>query len=357
MIYLDNAATFPVLDCAFEEFHYVLTDMWGNPNSVHAVGVKAREYLDRKRNELSELVGCYPDEIYFTSGATEACNWAVQVLDMHCVKMFCSDFEHHAVLDPYDDDVRYYCVDTDTPKYEKGCCVMLANNETGDIFEFKKKNDGYLVFSDATAYIGHLPFDFHKHDEIDYLAFGAHKFGGVPGCGALLVKTGRPLSPFILGGGQQDNLRAGTQAVALIAAMVEALKYRTEHMKEHVEKCVFLRDRIIKRLLAIDGSHLNGSWTPGSVKDRLPDNVNISFRGIEGSSLVNALSKEGIMISSGSACNSSDNKPSHVLKAMGYDDDISMGAIRITLSGDESIEEIDYAIQKIEDIVRFFKNN
>lgn len=324
--YFDAAAHEPPSPAAVKAFTRALP--LGNPRALHACGVAAKIALEEARASIAQDLNCLPEEVYFTSGATEACNWMMESLSAYTGKLtFPRHYEHHAVLE-------YPPVEKLRRTDRTGFTHMMSNNETGEIYDIlsMRRNAPNALFAcDATAAVGQIPVDF-KALGVDYLAFGAHKFGGISGIGCLIVRQGAPLLSMIRGGAQERGKRAGTESVALACAMAAALHERTVHMdadREHLAKC---RDLLISYLLRfIPDTYVNGPYTPGDVLLRLPGNANLSFLGVESQALVMALSAEGVYASSGSACTSGEADGSYVLRAMGYPANRARSAVRFTL--------------------------
>lgn len=324
--YFDAAAHEPPSPAALDAFHAALS--LGNPSALHDRGIAAKQALEGARESIAQDLNCLPEEVYFTSGATEACNWMMESLSAYTGKLdFPRHYEHHAVLE-------YPPVEKIRRTDRTGFTNMMANNETGEIYDIlsMRRNAPNALFAcDATAAVGQIPVDF-KALGVDYLAFGAHKFGGISGIGCLIVKKDTPLISMIRGGAQERGKRAGTESVALACAMAAALHERTVHMdadREHLAKC---RDLLISYLLRfIPDTYVNGPYTPGDVALRLPGNANLSFLGVESQALVMALSAEGVYASSGSACTSGEADGSYVLRAMGYPASRARSAVRFTL--------------------------
>ena len=358
MLYLDTAATTYMLPCAVEAF---LSAPQGNPSSAHAEGIKAREALEQARSEIASCINAHPSEVFFTSGSTEACNHALYMLKRYCKNVAFPLYEHHAVIEPASKPSNLYAI------YSQGFAQMLANNETGEIYkdiiteriekltapneaepdelakkiERTEKRKGLLFFSDATSAVGHIPVDFKALD-VDYMAFGGHKFGAPKGIGCLVIKQKAPKTPLITGGGQEQGLRGGTVSVPLAVSMAAALKYLTANMELHAQEISMRRDYLIRGIMSqIESAHINGPWTNDEVFSRLPNNINVSFEHLEGTSLVLMLSNMGFMVSSGSACTSGNFYSSHVLAAMGVPSHIAKGTIRITLPYGISYQQCD----------------
>ena len=324
--YFDAAAHEPPSPAALDAFQAALS--LGNPSALHDRGITAKQALEGARESIAQDLNCLPEEVYFTSGATEACNWMMKSLSAYTGKLtFPRHYEHHAVLEypPVDHPHR-----TDRP----GLTHMMANNETGEIFDIHsiRRNAHNALFAcDATAAVGQIPVDF-KALGVDYLAFGAHKFGGISGIGCLIVKKDTPLISMIRGGGQEWGKRGGTESVALACAMAAALHDRMGNMVSDMKRIARCRDLLITNLFRfVPDTYVNGPYTPGDVLLRLPGNANLSFLGVESQALVMALSAEGVYASSGSACTSGEADGSYVLRAMGYPASRARSAVRFTL--------------------------
>lgn len=326
MIYLDAAAHEMPLPAAVDAF--LKTQDLANPSSLHSEGRAAKSALEAARTTVARCLNCEPSEVCFTSGATEACNWMI-----HCLDVFSNGvseiprYEHHAILEyPAIGPVAFSNLD---PVHTH----MLANNETGEIYDIgsmKKPLKG-LFGCDATAAVGQIPVDFRAIG-VDYLAFGAHKFGGLSGIGALIVREGAPVTPMICGGDQERGMRGGTESVALACAMAAALEKRVETMYDDIAHIAELRDDFITEILRlVPDAYINGPWVICDASRRLPNNANISFLGVESQSLVLALSRNGLCASSGSACTSGSLEGSYVLRAMGLSEERARSAVRFSL--------------------------
>ena len=358
MIYLDNAATTKPLDCAVRAFANAPT---GNPSSSHRAGREARVALEGARRTIAECMGALPSEVIFTSGSTEACNLAMNSLAHACSLWGFNEIEHSAVRAPGK------VLENPKNLYHKppraGFARMYANNETGEIYErsilFSKGpevRERYLWFCDATAAVGHVPINFHDL-EATYLAAGAHKFGGLKGAGFLLVKQGAPVTPIIHGGGQERGLRGGTESVPLICAMAEALKWSYDNLAKTAPYVTILRDELIKSIKwEIPGAHINGPWKKGDYTTRLPGNVNVSFDGVEGTTLAHLLDERGICVSTGSACHTGAGpEPSSVLIASGLTKERAAGAIRMTIGHDNTMMEIRIVVDELKELVAYLR--
>lgn len=359
-IYLDYAATAPILPAARMAMENC---PFGNPNSAHADGQAARAALEQARETIARNINCDPSEVYFTSGATEACVWATNTMYLDEAPFVgrgleISPHEHSAV---YESSRLLEA----RPDGANDAAHILANNETGEIYdvarlaqEARERNEKALFFSDATAAVGHIPVDFTALG-IDYMAFGAHKFGGAKGVGCLIARENAPLFSLISGGGQERGKRGGTQSVELAVGMAAALQYCTETMQSEQKRLIRLRDNLILGLLDEGNgieAKLNGAWTQGSCEDRLPNNVNMAFPGVSGEALAMCLSEEGIYVSTGAACSSGEHKASRVLLASGVSEADALSSIRITMGRGTSRRDIDTACQKIIEIVKMLKS-
>jgi len=372
VIYVDNAATTAMSDTAIGAMLPYLQKIYGNPSSLHGVGQEAKEALDSARRKMAKCLNCDPKEIYFTSGGSEADNQAIRSAALFGAKkgkkhIVTTAFEHHAVLHTLKKlekegfEVTYLNVHSNglvTAEEVKSALrpdtalvtVMFANNEVGTIQPIAEigrvcREAGVTFHTDAVQATGHIPVDV-KAQNIDMLSLSAHKFHGPKGVGALYCKKGTPLQNLIEGGAQERGRRAGTENVGGIVAMATALEEACANMQANMQKQTKLRDKLIKELLKIPHSKLNGD----AVR-RLPNNVNISFEGTEGESLLLLLDAKGICASSGSACTSASLEPSHVLLALGLPHEIAHGSLRLTLSENNTEEEIDYIIKAVPEAV------
>ena len=376
-VYADNAATTYISDTAMNTLVDCLKNYNSNPNSLHTEGQITAEKLEESREKIAKAINAArTDEIYFTSGGSEADNQALISAarglknkgKKHLVSL---NIEHHAILHTLKklekegfevtllkpqangivdvNDVRD-AIREDTALVS----IMFANNEMGAIQPIPEigaicKEKGVLFHTDAVQAAAHLPIDVQAMD-IDMLSMSAHKFHGPKGVGVLYARKGVRLLNVIEGGAQERGKRAGTSNVPGDAAMAAALEEGVAHMEENTKKTIALRDRLIKGLSDIPHSQLNGD----PVK-RLPGNVNYSFEGVEGESLLLALDAEGIRCSSGSACTSESLDPSHVLIGMGVPVEAAHGSLRFSLNEENTEEEIDYIIEKVHEIVAHYR--
>ncbi len=375
-IYLDNAATTKMSKAAVDAMLPYLDTIYGNPSSLHSVGQAAAEALGNARKRIADCIGALPTEITFTSGGSEADNQAILSAARLGKKkgkkhIISTAFEHHAVLHTLSklekEGFRITFLDVHengivTPEQvEQAICedtclvtVMYANNEIGSIQPIAAigdvcKKQGILFHTDAVQAAGHLHIDVKKQN-IDMLSLSAHKFHGPKGIGVLYAKKGIPLTNLIEGGAQERGKRAGTENIPAIMGMATALEDACAHIDENEKKMTILRDRLIDGLSEIEHSILNGD-----AKRRLPGNVNFCFEGIEGESLLLLLDDRGICASSGSACTSGSLDPSHVLLAIGRVHDIAHGSLRLSLSEDNTEEEIDYTVRMVKEVVEYLR--
>ena len=376
MIYADNAATTKMSEKAVHTMVSLLDGAWGNPSSLYSHGQKAKEILEKAREDVAAVIGAEPREIIFTSGGSEADNQAILSAaelgrksgKKHIVS---TAFEHHAVLHTLEKLKKEGFEITLLDVHENGLTVpeeveaairedtclvtvMYANNEIGTVQPIRRigeicRKRNVLFHTDAVQAVGHIPVDVAA-DNIDMLSSSAHKFHGPKGVGFLYARKGIRLANLIEGGAQERGKRAGTENVPGIAAMAEALKEAAAHMAENAERTAKLRDRLIAGLAKIPHSALNGD-----AARRLPGNVNFCFEGIEGESLLLLLDDKGIQASSGSACTSGSLDPSHVLLAIGRVHDVAHGSLRLSIGEDLSEEDADYIIRSVGDTVAYLR--
>lgn len=376
-VYADNAATTYMSETAMNTLMDCLKNYNSNPNSLHTEGQVTAEKLEESRAKVAKAINAArPDEIYFTSGGSEADNQALisaaRVLKAkgknHLVSL---NIEHHAILHtlkklekegfevtllaPESNGIVDVNKVRDAIREDTALVsIMFANNEMGAIQPIPEigaicKEKGVLFHTDAVQAVAHLPIDVQAMN-IDMLSMSAHKFHGPKGVGALYARKGIRLLNVIEGGAQERGKRAGTVNVPGDAAMAAALEEGVAHMEENMKKTAAMRDRLIQGLADIPHSKLNGD----PVK-RLPGNVNYSFEGVEGESLLLALDAEGIRCSSGSACTSESLDPSHVLMGMGVPVEAAHGSLRFSLNEETTEEEVDYIIEKVHEIVAHYR--
>lgn len=375
-IYLDNAATTKMSRTAIRAMLPYMNEVYGNPSSLHCAGQAAAEALADAREKIALCIGASPKEITFTSGGSEADNQAIlsaaeigrRKEKRHIIS---TAFEHHAVLHTLNKLEKEGFEITLLDVHENGIVlpqqvaeavredtclvtVMYANNEIGTIQPIREigeicREAGALFHTDAVQAAGHLPLHVGQQN-IDLLSLSAHKFHGPKGSGILYAKKGIPLTSLIEGGAQERGRRAGTENIPAIMGMAAALEEACSHIDSRREKLTALRDRLAAGLSEIPHSVLNGD-----AKKRLPGNVNFCFEGIEGESLLLLLDDRGICASSGSACTSGSLDPSHVLLAIGRAHDIAHGSLRLSLSEENTVEEIDYTIKAVREVVAYLR--
>ena len=374
LIYVDNAATTSLSKKALDSMLPFYTEYFGNPSSLYSLGFRSRSAIEKARADLANLVGAqYPEEIYFTSGGSEADNWAIKGVARALLKrgknhIITSKFEHHAVLHTVESLREEGFTITYLDVYENGIVkvkdleeaitdktalvsIMYANNEIGTIQPIKElgkicRERRVLFHTDAVQAVGHIPVNVIE-DNVDLLSLSGHKFHGPKGVGALYIRKGTHISNLIDGGAQENSKRAGTENVAGIIGMVAALKESLENLNENYLKTKKLRDTLEKELLKIEDSILNGD-----PKNRLPGTINISFAGIEGESLLLLLNEIGICASSGSACTSNSLDPSHVLLSIGLKHEIAHGSLRITLNEENTMQDVETIAIAVPKIVK-----
>lgn len=376
-IYADNSATTALSPKVLEKMMPYLTEVYGNPSSLYRVGGKAKEAVEKARENIAKNLGAkFPSEIFFTSGGSESDNWALKgVCNALKAKgkkhIITSKFEHHAILhtcealekegfevtylDVYEDGlVRPEDVENAIREDTAIVSIMYANNEIGTIQPIAEigaicKKHNVIFHTDAVQAAGFVRINVVEQN-IDLLSMTAHKIHGPKGCGLLYVRRGVKINNLIDGGAQERNRRAGTENVAGIVGLDEALQIAVDTMDERNAKLTKMRDRLIDGLLKIERSRLNGD----RVK-RLPGNVNMCFEGIEGESLLLKLDLNGISASSGSACTSGSLDPSHVLLAIGLPHEIAHGSMRLSFSDENTEEDIDYILEKVPEIVEYLR--
>lgn len=371
-VYLDNAATTALSPRVLEAMLPYFTQHYGNPSSVHAFGREAKQGLDRARDQVAKALHCEPSEVIFTGCGTESDNTVLLgVAQRYGDKgkhIITTNVEHHAILhtceylEKQGYSVTYLPVDQDglvTAEQVAAAIrpdtilvsIMFANNEVGTIMPIQEigavcKEKGVLFHTDAVQAVGHIPVDVQAM-HIDMLSLSAHKFHGPKGVGALYCRKGIRLPSYIMGGAQERGRRAGTENVAGIVGLGAAIQLATEQLEENRAKMTALRDRLMTGIQArISEVKLNGHPT-----NRLPNNVNFSFKYIEGESILLMLDMNGIAASSGSACTSGSLDPSHVLLALGLPHEIAHGSVRLTLGDETTEEDIDYTIDVLEKTV------
>lgn len=376
-IYADNAATTKTSKTAIEAMLPYFDNIYGNPSSLHTIGQEAKEALTNARERIAKCLGAQTNEIYFTSGGSEADNQAIISAAINGAKkdkkhIISTKFEHHAVLHTLKKlqkqgfDVTYLdvhengIITADEVKNairEDTCLVtvMYANNEIGTIQPIAEigavcREAGVPFHTDAVQAVGHLHIDVAAQN-IDMLSLSAHKFHGPKGVGVLYVKKGIILSNIIEGGAQERGKRAGTENIPQIMGMAAALEEAVANLDKNAEYVKGLRDKLMNGLAKIPHSKINGDR-----EKRLPGNLNMCFEGIEGESLLLLLDAHGICASSGSACTSGSLDPSHVLLSLGLPHEVAHGSLRLSLCEENTEEEIDVILEKVPEVVNYLRN-
>ena len=367
-VYADNAATMKMRPEALEDMNEALQENWGNPSSVYSVGREAKIAMESARYTIAQCIGAKTNEIFFTSGGSEADTQAIlsaaaigaQTERTHVIV---SAIEHQAVLktaaqlEAMGFEVTYVQPDRDgyidPAKIHENIrentilvSVMAANNEIGTVQNIRQigalcQIANVLFHTAAVQAVGHMPIDVSQLN-VDLLTMSAHKFGGPKGIGAIYAKSGISLSPLILGGPQERGRRAGTENVPAMVGMATALETSCQNMEEENEKITAMRDKLIDGLLEIPGTVLNGPRD-----NRLPGNVSVCFKDAASESLLVLLDEAGICASAGSACEAGSLDPSHVLLAIGRSEKEAMSSLRLTLSADNTMDDVDYILETV----------
>lgn len=376
MIYLDNAATTKTRPEVVEAMLPYFTESYGNPSSVYTFSAKSKEAVTKAREIIADSLGVKSNEIYFTAGGSEADNWALvaaaEAYEAKGKHIITSKIEHHAILHTCEYlekrgyEVTYLDVDENgvvkLDELKKAIrpdtiliSIMFANNEIGTIEPIKEigaiaKEHGILFHTDAVQAYGHVPISADEYN-IDMLSASGHKINGPKGIGFLYIRKGVKIRSFIHGGAQERRRRAGTENVPGIVGFGKAVQLAMDEMEERNKKEVEMREYLMEKVLReVPFTRINGSRT-----SRLPNNINFAFQFIEGESLLIKLDMAGICGSSGSACTSGSLDPSHVLLAIGLPHEIAHGSLRLTLSEENTMEEMDITADKIKEIVAYLR--
>jgi len=362
--YLDNAATTQVDPRVVKEMLPYFSKKYGNASSLHSFGIEATEALEKARIQVAKLINSKPEEIYFTSGGTESDNLAIRGI-MKKGHLITSSIEHPAILNtvkvlnvektilPVDKDGIINLTDLKRAirKNTKLVSIMFANNEIGTIQPIKKigeicKKKNILFHTDAVQAVGKIPINVKKMN-IDLLTISSHKIYGPKGVGALYIRKGINVEPIIHGGGHERSLRSGTENIPGIVGFGKAC----ELARKEIKKILKMRNKLIKNILKIPDTYLNGD-----LKERLPNNTNFRFKYIEGEALILRLDMEGIAASTGSACSSKKLVPSHVLLAIGLKPYEAHGSLRLTLGRFSKMKDVDYVIKILPKVVKNLRN-
>lgn len=376
-IYADNAATTAVSERVLKAMLPYFTEQYGNPSSIYKLGRDAQRAVEDSREKVAAALGCTPPEIYFTSCGTESDNWAIRSTALRLGEkgkkhIITTNIEHHAVLHTCEYlakqgfEITYLPVDSeglvtaeqvaDAIREDTALVtIMYANNEIGTVMPVAEigkvcREKGVLFHTDAVQAVGNVPIDV-KAQNIDMLSLSGHKIHAQKGIGALYVRKGVPLPNLTFGGGQERGKRPGTENVPAIVGLGEAITAACEDVPGKTERVTRLRNKIIDGVLEIEGSRLNGNR-----EKRLPGNINISFLGVEGESLLLLLDTKGICASSGSACTSGSLDPSHVLLALGLPHEVAHGSMRLSISAELTDDDADYIITAVKQVVERLRN-
>lgn len=370
-MYMDHAATTYAAPEVVEAMLPYFSEKFGNPSSVYGIGQENKAAVDEARAKVAAAINAEPNEIYFTAGGTESDNWALKGVAFANIRkgkhIITTAVEHHAILHAAEwlqsqgFEVTYLPVDqygmVSPADVEKAIrpdtiliSVMYANNEVGTIQPIAEigaiaRAHGIYFHTDAVQAVGHVPIDV-KAEHIDMLSLSGHKFYGPKGIGVLYIRRGVRIQNLLHGGAQESRHRAGTENVAGIVGLGAAIERAVAAMPEESARLTTMRDHMIRELLKIPASHLNGHPT-----QRLPNNVNITFEYIEGEGILLLLNMFGICASTGSACNSASLEPSHVLTAMGVPHEIAHGSVRLTLGERNTEEDVSYVLEKLPEVV------
>jgi len=377
IIYLDNAATTKTRPEVVSAMLPYFTEIYGNPSSIYSFSQDAKKAETDAREIIAKSIGAKTEEVYFTAGGSESDNWSLKATAEYYKDkgnhIITTKIEHHAILHTCEYleakgyEITYLDVDAEgrvDPKSVEAAIkpstilisIMFANNEIGTIEPIEEigkiaKAHGILFHTDAVQAYAHVPIDVNKLN-IDMLSASGHKFNGPKGIGFLYIRSGVKIRSFIHGGAQERKRRAGTENVPGIVGMGKASQIAMDNMDKRCEKERLLRDHLIEKIIKeVPYSRLNGPLT-----DRLPNNVNISFSFIEGESMLILLDNNGICASSGSACTSGSLDPSHVLLAIGLPHEKAHGSLRLTVSEENTMEEMDFVENKIKNTVKRLRN-
>lgn len=383
-VYADNAATTSVHPQVLADMLPFLGEYYGNPSSLYSKGQEVLTHLENARKNIASLIGCEPKEIYFTGSGSEGDNWAIKgAVEQYLQKnkttkchVITSKIEHHAVLNtckalekrgidvtylPVDSNGRVNPADVAENLREDTAIVaiMLANNEIGTIQPIEeigraireKTDKKVLFFTDGVQAVGHIPVDVKKLG-VDMLSLSGHKFRAPKGVGALYIKSGVVIKSLIDGGGQERSKRGGTENVASIMALSNALRIATEELLDDNARLAVLRDELIRRIT----TEIPEAILTGHPTKRLPGTASFVFKYIEGESLLLMLDAEGICASTGSACSSKSLEPSHVLLAIGLPHEIAHGSLRLSLSHENTFEDVEYIVEKVKKVVQTLRN-
>ena len=375
--YFDNAATTKISKEVIDSMQPYLNEIYGNASSIYSIGRETKKAIEVAREKVAKAINADSNEIYFTGSGTEADNWAIKGIafaNQHKGKhIITTNIEHHAVLHTCEYLEKFGFETTYVPVKENGIVdvndikdairedtilisVMFANNEIGTIQPIKEigelaKEKNIYFHTDAVQTIGNIPVDV-KELNVDLLSLSAHKFHGPKGVGALYVRNGVNIDNLLHGGGQEKRRRASTENIAGIVGLGTAIEITTKNIDEKVKYLIKLREKTINGLI----ENIPDIIVNGDREKRLPGNVNVCFKYIEGESILLHLDQYGICASSGSACTSGSLEPSHVLLAIGLPHEIAHGSLRLSFSEENTEEEVDYLLEKLPPIIKNLRN-
>ena len=343
MLYLDYAATSPIDTEVLKAMQPYLTKHFGNPSSLYSIGKEARKAVETAREQVANAINAKPEQIFFTSGASESNNWVCSNFD----RVLCSPYEHHSILNrPNTIEMRTFApLANDIFRHLPNLVShMWVNNETGAIYDIKEiakisHDMNVPLHTDATQVLGHLNIDV-KEIDCDFLSLSGHKFKAPKGVGVLYIKEPDKFKPLIYGGRQEHNLRAGTENVAAIVGIGKAAELF--HIPHNAFRCIEIQNQFVKAFSDIKDVHFNTD-----IDNSISTTLNVAFKGVESEVLMLLLDRDGICVSSGSACNSGSLEPSHVLKAIGCPEEYIYNSIRLSWDETLSDADIEYTIKCI----------
>lgn len=371
MIYLDHAATTAINKDVLKEMMPYLINQYGNPSSIYSFGRKSRKAIENSRQQVAAAINAKKSEIYFTSGGTEADNWAIKGITQYYKNkgkhIITTSIEHHAILNSCKRlekegfEISYLSVDNDgkisIEDLKKSIrsdtiliSIMMANNEIGTLEPIEEigkiaRERNIIFHTDAIQAVGSIPIDVEEL-QVDLLSISAHKFYGPKGVGALYIKKGTGIKKLMDGGEQEKDKRASTENVSAIVGMGKAIEIANKDLMQHQKQMFYLRDKAIEEILKnIPNTKLNGHAV-----DRLPGNVNIAFNGMEAEAMILKLDKMGFAVSSGSACASGSPEPSHVLKAIGLSHEMAQCSLRFTFGVENNIKDVEELVKALKKI-------
>jgi len=383
MYYMDNSATSPVVEEVLNEMLPYFNEKFGNASTLYKLGVESKKALDKARQQVADLINADPKEITFTSGGSESDNMAIKGVafkeraketeDNPKNHIITSQIEHPAVLETcrflekYGFEVTYLPVNSDgfisLEELENSIkdstiliTIMHSNNEIGSIQPTKEigaiaRKHNVLFHSDAVQSAGKIPIDVEEQN-IDLLSISGHKINAPKGIGAIYIKKGVQLEVLIHGGGQEDGIRSGTENIPGIVGLGKAAEIANNNLESIMKHNQEIRDQLVEKVT----SEIKDSYINGSLENRLPNNIHFRFSGIEGESLILRLDDKGIMGATGSACSTRDLKGSHVLAALGIKPALSHGSLRLSIGKDNSIEDVEYIVQSIKEVVEYLRS-